>query len=348
MSRHVDHIDQTVPEVAGEAHAVSGEGGATTILKTRSSATPFEAKAAAHWTEEREAKLIAGKNLFLKPSGAATLLRSIGLLNADASMSSDSVKKFLQINHMLTLIAPHLNDLAERHPTVRVFDACCGTSYLSFAVAWYFEKVLRKPALILGVDRNAGVIETSKKRAGDLGYGAFMHFAVGDVDTATWDAKSPEAFGEGAKAKDGTVARPHLVLALHACDTATDAALAAAIKVKADFIAVAPCCHAELAQKWKTIAASPHPLAPIFRTPNLRRETAAQMTDAMRLVLLRARGYEVTATEFVPSAHTPKNRLLLAERRANFLAAAEAEFAAMKEALGGQSIALEDMLGART
>jgi SAM-dependent methyltransferase len=296
--------------------------------------TEFEAKAAKHWTKEREDKLVAGKRLLLRPGNAAWLLRVIGLLSGDGSMAADNVRKFLQINHMLTLLKPQLEDLAARHQPVRVFDACCGNSYLTFLLAWLFHDEWKKPVFILGVDRNKSLIERSQKRAQDLGYADFLQFAADDVDDGTWARHVPG--GE----------RAHLLLALHACDTATDFALAAGIKNKADVIATAPCCHAELAAKWKDLgaAAKDHPFAPVFRTPNLRRETAAQLTDALRLLLLRSRGYEVTATEFVPSDHTPKNRLLLAERRGNFLAAAEGEHKALKLALGDQAIKLEELL----
>ena len=295
---------------------------------------PFEAKAAVHWTKDREDKLTSGKNLLLKPSNAAWLLRVIGLLNADASMAADNTRKFLQINHMLTLLKPQLEDLAARHQPVRVFDACCGNSYLTFLVAWLFHDAWKKPCFILGVDRNDKVIARSTARAEELGYSEFLSFAADAVGDDTWTKHVPG--GE----------RPHLLLALHACDTATDFAIAAGIKAKADVIATAPCCHAELAQKWKDLgaAAKDHPFSPVFRTPNLRRETAAQLTDAMRFLLLRSRGYEVTATEFVPSDHTPKNRLLLAERRGNFLAAAATEHQALKAALGDQAIKLEELL----
>jgi SAM-dependent methyltransferase len=294
----------------------------------------FEAKAAVHWTKDREAKLTSVKNLLVRPSNAAWLLRVIGLLNGDATMSADNSRKFLQINHMLTLLKPQLEDLGRRHAPVRVFDACCGNSYLTFLIAWLFHEEWKKPCLIVGVDRNERLIARSTQRAADLGYAQFLSFAADTIDDGTWERHV--SVGE----------RPHLLVALHACDIATDFAIAAGIKGKADVIATAPCCQAELAQKWKDLGATAkaHPLAPIFRTPNLRRETAAQLTDAMRLLLLRSKGYEVTATEFVPSDHTPKNRLLLAERRGNFLAAAAEEYRALKTALGDQTIKLEELL----
>src|SRR5690606_35070577 len=108
--------------------------------------------------------------------------------------------------------------------------------------------------------------------------------------------------------------RLHAVLALHACDTATDDALALGIRRNADVLAVAPCCQAELAQHFRKPGSAPadSPLAVILHSPNLRREACAVFTDALRLALVRALGYEATATEFIESSHTPRNRLILA------------------------------------
>ncbi len=304
----------------------------------------FADKAQRYWTEEREKKLLGGKKLLLMPSEGASLLRALGLLNSDASMSADSVRKFTQVNHMLALLAPQIEDLAKRHPTVRVFDACCGNSYLAFLVAWYVKEKLAKNCEIIGIDRNPKVIEKSVERAKLLGLDESMKFLAAEVDAGAWERAYAASFPPPPEGEP--IPRPHMTLALHACDMATDHALGAAIAMKSDVIAVAPCCHAELAQHWKEISTKEHPLAPVFRTPNLRRETAAHMTDTLRFLLLRSRGYEVTATEFVPSDHTPKNRLLLAERRGRFLESAATEFGAMKAALGEPSLALERLLGA--
>ena len=301
----------------------------------------FQEKAKAHWTPEREAKVTGGKSWLLRPGLAAPLLRVIGLLNRDASMSADHVRKFSQINHMITLLAPQLTDLMARHATVRVLDAACGTSYLSLALGWLFREEWKKPLQLVGVDAEPAVVATSQARANELGLGQSLRFVASRLEDLDWDASFVASFGQGTATHSR---RPHLTVALHACDTATDYALAAAVRLKSDAIAVAPCCHAELARKWKDLGGLTHPFAPVFRTPNLRRDTAANITDTLRVLLLRSRGYEVTATEFVPSAHTPKNRLLLATRRGNFLKEAEDQHQDLKGSLGDQGIKLEELL----
>lgn len=301
----------------------------------------FLERAKAHWTPEREAKVTGGKAWPLKPGKAAPLLRVLGLLSRDASMPADGLRKFSQINHMITLLMPQLSDLMGRHAPVRLLDACCGTSYLSLALAWLFREEWQKPLQMVGVDADPAVIQTSAARATALGLEASVRFKVSRVEELAWDLTFEELFPEASEVANK---RPHLLVALHACDTATDHALALGVKLKSDAVAVAPCCHAELARKWKDLGNLSHPFGPVFRTPNLRRDIAANMTDTLRMLLVRSRGYEVTATEFVPSAHTPKNRLLLAVRRGNFLKDAEDQHQDLKASLGDQGIKLEDLL----
>lgn len=298
----------------------------------------FTEKARAHWTPEQTAKVTGGKRYPLMPAEAPELLRVMGLLNSDASMSADSVRKFQQANHMLNLLLTQLDDLCERHKTVYVLDACCGSSFIALVVAWYLIEKKKHPCRVIGIDRNEAVIAKSNERAQTLGWHESVRFMAGDVDKAAWGKALAQLFpGEEAT-------RPHLLCALHACDTATDYALALGIAAQADYMAVAPCCQAELAKQWSQLPPDGHPLQALFQSPNLRRDAAATFTDTLRLLLVRARGYEVTATEFVASAHTPKNRLLMCTRRGKFHRDSEQQYAAMKAALVGTTITLESLL----
>lgn len=294
---------------------------------------------------------MAGKRLPLHPVTHAAFLQATGLMSEDASVTSGQVKKYLQINHMISLIAPPFRALAKAMPgrPLTLLDAGCGNSYLSLAFAFLAReaKAGRMPQIadwkdtqfdlqVIGVDSNAEVIGQSRERAEALGLGEVMSFQAVPLSAAVL----PE--------------RLHAVMALHACDTATDEALALGLRRQADVLAVAPCCQAELAQHFKVLAGrvgAAHPLEVILHSPNLRRDTAATFTDALRLALVRALGYEATATEFIPSAHTPKNRLILAERRGRYNKAGWASFLALKAASGEAVLALEravrDMLDER-
>ncbi|MCA2961902.1 MAG: SAM-dependent methyltransferase [Silvanigrellales bacterium] len=295
-----------------------------------------EEKARVHWTPERLGKLTAGKKLPLVPSVHAAFLHAVGLLNKDASLSQDSVKKYLQINHMVTSLWPSLAKLAKAMPgkDLVLVDAGCGNSYLSLALAFLSERE-GLPLRVLGIDVNPKVVAQSSARAQVLGLSSRMAFQCASLR----DAIYPE--------------RLHVVLGLHACDTATDDALALGIEKKADLLAVAPCCQAELANVFRSLSAAPkdertRALAVLIHSPNLRRDAAATFTDALRVALVRSRGYEVTATEFVPSAHTPKNRLLLCTRRGNFDSSAKQEFEDLRALVGGMPLALERALSGAT
>lgn len=300
----------------------------------------LKTKAQTHWTKDRLDKLTAGKKLPLSPKNAADLLYICGVMNADATISAHNVSKYLQINHMLQLLQPTIDDLAERHEDIRIVDLACGNSYLALMLTWFLKEKKNINAQVVGVDHNAKVIANSNKRANELGFAEHCRFIskpLQEVDVKLlFESNDDDTVGG---------LRPHLVLALHACDAATDFALAAAIKSEADHFAIAPCCQAELARAWSSsnIDAS-HPHYPLFKSPNLRRETAAHYTDLMRMLLARSRGYEVTATEFVPSEHTNKNRLLLGHRRGRFLKDAEQQYSALKAAMGGHTITLEGLV----
>lgn len=265
-------------------------------------------------------------------------------------MSADAVRKYGQINHLIALFEPFLQDLAERHRKINIFDAGCGSSYLTFLIAWWFREHLKYEGQthILGSDINGHLVEKSSRVAAQCGFDSFVKFIKKDLASADWASDVQEAFGDAAaRDKDGKLIRPHVVIALHACDVATDQALAFGLRENSDFIAVAPCCQAELASAWRKRTQEPqfreqkHPLNPVFCSPQLRREIAADFTDMLRILLLRSHGYEVTATEFISSVHTPKNRLITAVRRGRFHEGAQAEYQQLKDWLGGASMSLE-------
>ncbi len=295
----------------------------------------IEQIAKTYWTKDRLDKLSGGKKWLLLPNEAPELLQAIGLMNKDASISWDNTRKFSQVNHMLQLIEKSLLDQAGRHDVLNLFDAGCGTSFLSLAIAWYLKNKINHKFNLVGIDSNTKVIETSKARAQQIGVDESTKYIAGMIPLS-----STEYFKNDQEKNQ----RPNILMALHACDTATDFAIALGIKDKADVIAVAPCCQRELSEKMKVDHPRNHPYESVFSSPNIRRDIAANLTDSLRMLHLRSNGYEVTATEFVPSEHTPKNRLILATRRGNFHAEAKAQLASLTEHIGGHTIKLEELL----
>ncbi|MEM6992581.1 MAG: SAM-dependent methyltransferase [Myxococcota bacterium] len=247
--------------------------------------------------EGRIAKVMGGKERALRPDTSGELLRVIGIMNADGSISAKNAKKYKQVCHLVELCRPAWERVASQrtvdadHP-LRVVDLGCGNSYLTFVVAEAL-RLAEIPARLHGVDVRADVIERSRERATALSM-SNMSFAVASIGDAVLDHDGP----------------PDLVLALHACDTATDEALAQAITAGAGEIFVAPCCQRELASQ---LSASP--VRAMLRQGLLKQDYAATLTDALRVELLEACGYIVDTVEFVASAHTPKNLLIRAHRR---------------------------------
>lgn len=311
-------------------------------------AAAFATRAAEHWTSERLAQLAGSRRMPLMPNEAAVLLRALGLLNGDASMPPDRVRKWRQINHMVVVLGPTLRSIEPADGVVRILDAGCGRSYLTMALAWTLAHRDGRRVEMLGLDRDPTVIEASRRRAEAAGLEAETRFAVADLDEVDVLDAWADAWGGALRSLD-------LVVALHACDTATDAALGLAVRADASAIAVAPCCQAELAAKWAdtsdagaTDAASASAFGAVHASAHLRRHAAATVTDTMRMLILRAHGYDASAIEFVASEHTPKNTLIRATRGLDAHAAdrARAELDALVTATGGASIALARTLAA--
>jgi SAM-dependent methyltransferase len=171
----------------------------------------------------------------------------------------------------------------------RVVDAGCGKAYMSLALVAYGREVGTRVELV-GLDANPGVIETVREIALRLGY-----------DEARFEATTIEAW---------TTDEPvDVLVSLHACDTATDEAIAAGVRLGAEAIVVAPCCHHELAAQ-----IAKHEKDGLLRHGLLLGRQADLVTDALRASALETLGYRVDVIEFVPTEHTPKNVMLRAER----------------------------------
>lgn len=248
-------------------------------------------------------KMMGGKERPLRPDESGALLRVIGIANADGTISARNAKKYKQVNHLVELCRPvweravAARSIDEGEP-LRVLDLACGNSYLTFVLA----EALRLegiPAQLHGLDRNPEVIDRSRERAQSLGFD-HATFSVGGIVDATRDLM-------------GGV--PDIVIVLHACDTATDDALAFAAGIRAPAILAAPCCQRELASQLSGDAWAPTPA--IDQHGLLKREFAATLTDGLRSDALVAMGYKVDAVEFIGSEHTPKNLLLRARLTAS-------------------------------
>ena len=187
---------------------------------------------------------------------------------------------------------------------LRVVDLGCGNAYLTFAAHRYLAGRLPGGVRTLGVDVRPELVERNTRLAGELGM-TELEFAVGTIGAADpWGEPKP---------------RVDVVLALHACDTATDDALARAVEWRAPVVLAAPCCHHDVQRQLDAArvagVAPPAPHGALVRHATLRERFADVLTDTLRAQLLRLVGYTVDVVEFVDSRHTPRNALLRAEYR---------------------------------
>jgi SAM-dependent methyltransferase len=207
-----------------------------------------------------------------------------------------SAAKRRQVDAFLRALAATLGDDDLPRP-LRVVDLGCGNAYLTFA-AYRYLSARGLDVELTGVDVRPDQRDRNTALAGRLGWAGRVRFVAGTI----------LGFGNGTASEGADV-----VLALHACDTATDEALARAVGWGARWILAAPCCHHDIAAQLRRVGA-PEPYRLLTRHGILRERFADALTDALRAGLLRLHGYGVEVVEFVDSVHTPRNLLLRARR----------------------------------
>lgn len=228
----------------------------------------------------------------LLPERDAALLHALDLATTDGAIRTPMADKFRQLNHLIT-IALTLDALAVRTRSLTIIDAGCGKAYLSLAL-YHVLKNGGTDVRLLGIDSNPAVIAHCRSVASRLGF-ENARFDVGRIEDLA------------AESCD-------LLIALHACDTATDAALLAGLKSSAHAMLVAPCCH-HYVQTQLHRDRVPGGTRMLLDDGITRERLGDLLTDTMRRDILRAFGYEAHLEEFISLEHTMKNVLLKAERR---------------------------------
>ncbi|GAB2873343.1 SAM-dependent methyltransferase [Myroides odoratimimus subsp. xuanwuensis] len=229
------------------------------------------------------------------------VLKALGISDAHGRIKPTRQAKYRQVEEFLRLLDSSLTEALSgahlRKPTaedpLRIVDLGCGNAYLTFAAQHYLSTVRGLPVALTGVDVKEQSREHNSSVAGELGVDA--SFVVGTIA----GAELPEP--------------PDVVLALHACDTATDEALARAVGWGASLVLAAPCCHNDIAAQLRR-SPTPAPYSLLTRHGILRERFADTLTDALRASLMRLQGYRVDVVEFVGSEHTPRNTMLRAIR----------------------------------
>ncbi len=220
---------------------------------------------------------------------AIPLLKGLGIADPDGRIKASMRGKYDQVNAFLRILDTTLKDGDEDE--IVIADCGCGKAFLTFATYFYLTHARKRSVKVRGIDRNADLVTSARRLAADLGVNEAVRFVVGDVADSALDI------------------RPTLTLSLHACDTATDEALARAVEWKCPQILCAPCCQHELNKE----LAGGGAMKAVLRHGILRERLADLLTDTFRAQLLRILGYRVRLMEFVSTDATSKNILLRAE-----------------------------------
>ena len=226
----------------------------------------------------------------LWPGQSVPLLKALHILTHNGGLNADSRRKLKQVQHLAQLIKPAIDAALKEKDQPVLADLGAGKSYLGFILYdLYFASAGR--GKVAAVEARPELISTAKKIAGDSGF-TRMEFVEGRI-------------------ADAALGPVDIVTALHACDTATDEAILFALRHEARFVALVPCCQAEVARALEDIKG---PMEQLWRHPIQRREFGAHLTNVLRGLYLEAHGYKVRVTEFTGFEHTQKNEMIFAER----------------------------------
>lgn len=258
---------------------------AATILSSKSKTLTCKYKKAGQLKVQRDLSHNRTKKYIIQEGKPVAFMIDLGVMGQDGKIIRTRYDKFRQINRFLEYIEDILPKL-DKERELTIIDFGCGKSYLTFAMYYYLKELKGYNIRIIGLDLKADVIEHCNELRTRYGYDK-LDFYVGDIATY----------------KD--VDKVDMVVTLHACDTATDYALAKAVKWGAEVILSVPCCQHEANRTIKSDI-----LSPVMDYGILKERMAAIVTDAARAKLLTANGYDTQILEFIDMEHTPKNLLI--------------------------------------
>ena len=240
-----------------------------------------------------ETSTLLNRDYYIKVGRADNLLKEINIMTKDGKIKNDKIRKYNQIDHYVELLEGVLDSLS-KDEEITLLDCGCGKSYLSFVLNYYLTEVKKRKCHFIGLDISEGVIKSSKKMADNLGY-RNMEFHAIDIKNYTPSKKI------------------NVVISLHACDIATDMAIALGIKLNSDCIIAVPCCHREMLNQY-----SYEPFKAVLKYGILKARIADALTDGMRSMLLEAKGYSASVVEYISPLETPKNLMIRALKNKNF------------------------------
>ena len=237
----------------------------------------------------------------IRPGQSIELLKELHILTREGKLNQDSRRKLKQVYHLYQFIEKLLLELDEKPAGITLADHGAGKSYLGFIIYDLFFKS-KSVGHIYGIETRAELVDKSRALSQRLGFQRMSFLNLSVADSAQSAELPPEI---------------DIVTALHACDTATDDAIAFGLAKHAKYMVLVPCCQAEIARNLnarKALSLTRTPLAELWRHPLHTREMGSQITNVLRCLYLEAWGYQVTVTELVGWEHSMKNELIIARR----------------------------------
>jgi SAM-dependent methyltransferase len=222
-----------------------------------------------------------------------TYLHALKITDLQGKVFPHAQDKYKQINHYIEILSTLLNDLPPEEE-IRVVDMGSGKGYLTFALYDYLRNILQRTAAIHGVEIRKDLVDLCNHIAKQSHLND-LHFVVGTIDS--YDNKDF-----------------NVLIALHACDTATDDAICKGILANAKLIVVAPCCHKQIRKEMNSYK-SKTPLDDIIRHGIYLERQAEMITDSIRALIFEYYGYSVKVFDFISDAHTPKNIMITAQKK---------------------------------
>ena len=245
----------------------------------------------------------------IRPGQSIELLKELHILTREGKLNQDSRRKLKQVYHLYSFIEKLLLELPITDKGLTLADHGAGKSYLGFIIYDLFFNALDNKAKrlghandhIYGIETRAELVQKSRELAARLGFTGMSFLNLSVAESAQSADLPPQI---------------DIVTALHACDTATDDAIAFGLQKRAKYMVLVPCCQAEVAAHLRNnrgLAVAKTPLAELWRHPLHTRELGSQITNVLRCLYLEASGYQVTVTELVGWEHSMKNELILAK-----------------------------------
>ncbi len=270
----------------------------------------------------------------IRPGQSIELLKELHILTREGKLNQDSRRKLKQVYHLFNFIQKLLMELPHAGAGATLADHGAGKSYLGFIIYDLFFKAGQGEKLgeqmgghIYGIETRPELVQKSQDLSARLGFERMTFLNLSVAQSAQSDALPPQI---------------DIVTALHACDTATDDAIAFGLQKQAKFMVLVPCCQAEVARALggsKALSLSRTPLAELWRHPLHTREMGSQITNVLRCLYLEAWGYQVTVTELVGWEHSMKNELIIARRTGHKKRASAERLLALLDEFGLQELA---------